>query len=369
MIYMITGQPGHGKTLRGMELAVNFLKAGRTVYANGIRGLKYGEAGFNELPDPKDWASLPDGAVILLDECYGVFPRRMPGAKVPPHVELLATHRHRGFDFILICQQAKQQLDTFLLGLVERHEHIRRKWGFKKSIILWWDKFSENVTNSLTKKVWTFPTEIMKRNLYESTVQDTTQMKIPWFIWAIPVVLVSLITLVWYIKHSATQEYEDSKKPFASALLGGGGQTAKRPDDLVKYFTPRLPGAPWSAPAYDQRPVVVDPELYCIAMEDGRCDCITEQGTKYAVPEKLCRTIVRDGSYNPTRKPHQERENASQSEAQKQERPQAPQSSQQGLSEQGGDKGNYPSGVGQPAYIPPQQQQPLSAEPGYVHGS
>lgn len=97
----------------------------------------------------KDWQNLPDGAVVVVDECYSAFPRRMPGAKVPAYVEALATHRHRAFDFLLICQQAKQQVDGFVLGLVEWHEHVRRK---------------------------------MRRQGRDSTVKDTTKIRVPWFI-------------------------------------------------------------------------------------------------------------------------------------------------------------------------------------------
>lgn len=48
-----------------------------------------------------------------------------------------------------------------------------------------------------------------------------------------------------------------------------------------------------------------------MAVEDGRCNCITEQGTHYDMDLKLCRAMVANGgSYNPTRRPveHQERE-------------------------------------------------------------
>ena len=81
MIYLITGQPGHGKTLRAMQLALEFKGKGRDVYVSGVRGLKTAEAGFIDLPDPTKWMDLPDGAVVVLDECYSAFPRRMPGAK------------------------------------------------------------------------------------------------------------------------------------------------------------------------------------------------------------------------------------------------------------------------------------------------
>lgn len=311
MIYLITGQPGHGKTLRAMELALEFQSKGRDVFVSGVRGLRTGEAGFFDLADPTKWPDLPDGAVIVLDECYTAFPRRAPGAKVPPHVDEMARHRHRGFDFILICQQAKQQIDGFLLGLVDRHEHVRRRFGLQKSVILYWDKFNENTTDSATKKLWSFPKSVMRRNLYESTVQDTTQRAIPWFFYALPVALLVLILLLWKtwawfhppgVKASDLPMVQASGQPQGEVF--GKGASSRRPADLLAWLKPRLPGQPWSAPAYDERPVVAQPEVYCLAVEDGRCGCITEQGTRYAMPLKLCRAMVYNGgSYNPTRRP------------------------------------------------------------------
>ncbi|WP_199101140.1 hypothetical protein [Dyella sp. ASV21] len=86
---------------------------------------------------------------------------------------------------------------------------------------------------------------------------------------------------------------------------GGGDSKPKRPDDLVGWLKPRIAGQPWTAPAYDDRQVVSEPEVYCIAADDGRCSCITEQGTKYAMDHTLCRLTASEGNYNPTRRPSQ----------------------------------------------------------------
>lgn len=352
MIYLETGQPGHGKTLRAMQLALEFQSKGRDVYVHGVRGLKYGETGFIELTDPRKWQDLPDGAVIVLDECYTAFPRRAPGAKVPDYVEAMATHRHRGFDFILICQQAKQQLDIFILGLIDRHEHIRRKFGFNKAVILWWDKFSENLNDSNTKIIWSYPRDVMKRNMYESTVQDTTQKKIPWYIWALPLSVIVLVLLVWKItaffdppKPVKVADKPDGKPAMLAGLGGGGDQVEKRPDDIAKWLKPRIEGQPWTAPAYDKRPIVSAPELYCIAVDDGRCTCMTEQGTRYLVDVKICRSIASDGAYNPTRAPVQA------AQVSQQQLPASDSVSSGGHPV--GVEGGWPAGVGAAEYKPP----------------
>lgn len=213
-----------------------------------------------------------------------------------------------GFDFILVCQQANRQLHPFLLGLVEHHEHIRRKFGFKKAIILWWDRYSENVKKSDTKKFWPLPKALMKRNLYESTSMDTTRLNIPWFVWALPISILVLLSLAGYVRGWFSDHTSGAGEAAAGGhgLVGSGvpGQPAqRRPDDLVKWLTPRLPGQPWTAPAYDDRPVASEPEVYCMAVDDGRCGCVTEQGTKYEMELAMCRTVARNGVYNPTRRP------------------------------------------------------------------
>jgi hypothetical protein len=362
VIYLISGQPGHGKTLRAVQMALEYKAQGRAVYAHGIRGLDYAAAGFFPLDDPKKWEDLPDGSVIVLDECYGVFPRRAPGAKVPGYVDAMARHRHRGFDFILICQQARQQIDLFLLGLVDRHYHVRRKMGMKGALILEWDEFSENTKNSDIKKPWKYPRDLMQRNLYESTTQDTTRVRVPWYIWALPLTLL----LLWFLVHriSAWFHPESKLKPIAttppvgsvpaSSLPMISGKGRSRPDDIAAWLKPRIPGQPWTAPAYDDRPIASEPELYCMAIDDGRCGCITEQGTKYELDVKLCRSIARNGTYNPTRAPagSRDRDDRQGRHQDRSQDVQRPSDSQGGIAATGAGAG-WPEGVPPSAYVPP----------------
>lgn len=356
MIYLKTGQPGHGKTLRAIEMALEFQAKGREVYACGVRGLKYADAGFHELTDATKWQDLPDGSVVLIDECYTVFPRGGATAKVPDFIEKLATHRHRGFDFILVCQQASKQLHPFIQGLVDQHEHIRRKFGFKKAIILSWDRYESNTRNSDSKKFWSYPNALMRRNLYESTVQDTTEKRIPWWLWAGPLLVLGIAYLVHNSKQFWDGKAHAESTPAGSearsgSLVGGGQSQAKRPEDLSKFLTPRIPGMPWTAPAYDDRPVVSEPELYCIAVDDGRCSCITEQGTRQQIEPKLCRMIAANGAYNPTRRPAQDR--VQQPPQERPARDTAPSGSQPSVVSADGLSSGWKSGVGSQAYQPP----------------
>lgn len=45
------------------------------------------------------------------------------------------------------------------------------------------------------------------------------------------------------------------------------------------------------------------PDLYCIAVDDRRCASHRQHVTKYEIEADACRSIARDGIYNPFRKP------------------------------------------------------------------
>lgn len=68
-------------------------------------------------------------------------------------------------------------------------------------------------------------------------------------------------------------------------------------------LTPRIPGQPWTAPAYDKLNVPMQsPRVFCMASgHDGHdgCTCLTEQGTRHVIEENRCRMIALDGQYEP----------------------------------------------------------------------
>jgi zona occludens toxin len=329
-VTLITGQPGHGKSLYAIWRGLQFVKEGREVYAAGFKELKYEEAGFKPLPydfrefDPEDkddqgrimpkWQLLPHGAVILLDECYDYMPTRANGAKVPPHIDALARHRHHGYDILLVCQK-HDQIDHFVKGLLDPHIHVRRKFGFNVALLKTWDRYESNCakgTDYLTAPTWRYPKEVFK--LYTSATMHTVKKKLPWYFYA-PFVLVPAIGgAVWYAVHSfksmggnsaavAGDEVKAVRSGDAVQASGKDEDDTLRRTNYMAWVKPRVPGQPWTAPAYDQLPVQGVPDLFCIAVDDGRCTCHTEQGTKYEVDANVCRVIARDGIYNPFRKP------------------------------------------------------------------
>lgn len=325
-LYLVTGQPGHGKTAYALDKAFEFKKEGRAVYAHGVKDLDYEKAGFTYLEDPAQWEALPDGSVVLLDECYTVFPNRNPGAKVPPHVEAIARHRHRGFDFILVAQQGLQ-LDPFLRGLYEEHVHVRQTSVFKsKTKLKRWTQYQSNTQGACNDVVdWIRPKYVF--DYYTSTTLVTTKRSMPmwlrWLLVAFAFLAIMLLAIKWYFNMKIaeyTQPAPTTTEEAATAARRGADRAAgaadprtfDTPTDYAKAHLPRFATMPWTAPIYDQRQPLTDPQLLCMSAMGGAdaagehrepsCTCVTEQGTRYEISQGECRRIARHGPvYNPYR--------------------------------------------------------------------
>jgi len=320
-VELLTGQPGHGKTQLAIRKGLDFVKAGRTVYAGNIRGLKYADAGFVELERFEDWESCPDGSVVIWDECYDALPQRGPGKKVPAHVEALARHRHRGFDFILIAQQTKQ-LDTFVSGLIERHIHCRRKFGTSMVRLREFDRWEREPEKSTPLVTGTWRLDPKVWPLYESATQHTVKRRIPWYVYALPLAIIGVIA-AWiavptmFVSRAAELERSGGGETGALATgaprpgsAKGRGADPLRYTDPVAFFHPRIDGQPWTAPAYDDVEIAPPPRIACMSSKRS-CTCLTvEQGTTYATSELACRTIARLGYFDPTYQPRNRDERA-----------------------------------------------------------
>jgi len=331
MIYWFTGQPGHGKTLHAIERLLEFKDQGRIVYACNIREFDYAKTGVLEMtPEQfRDWPNfLPDGAVALVDEAYehGMLPKRPPGGKVPEHVEQLAKHRHRGLDFIFVSQSPDKQCDQFVHDLIERHVHVRRRFGTKFVQLREFDRFEAQAEKAtpLVNRRRTLPTRPM--GLYKSTELDTTERRIPWYIIALPLLLVGAVVMAYYTFGGMGKRFAGKDAPAlvvangapaprdgALATAGGAGAHSSRMPlkEYVDQFLPRIPSQPWSAPIYQDALSVPNepPRLFCMSslggenglgkIDDPSCSCVTEQGTVYDLDDSTCRYIARRGQYEP----------------------------------------------------------------------
>jgi hypothetical protein len=340
MIYWYTGQPGHGKTLHAIERLLEFKDQGRIVFACNIREFDYAKTGVLEMtPEQfRDWPNfLPDGAVALVDEAYehGMLPKRSPGAKVPHHVEQLAKHRHRGLDFIFVSQSPDKQCDQFVHDLIERHVHVRRRFGTKLVHLREFDRFEAQSEKAVPLVVKRRALPKRPMGLYKSTELDTTERRIPWYFIALPIVGIVGAAMMYITfgrmenrlvgdevtQSVATPAGATTPRDGASATAGGGGvpATGKTIQEYSSQYLPRIPSQPWSAPAYD---AVLNlppepPRVFCMASrggtnangdhDDPSCTCLTEQGTQYDLDDATCRYVARHGQYEPYRNVREQR--------------------------------------------------------------
>lgn len=329
MIRLFTGKPGHGKSNHAVSVALREIRAGRAVYVSNVNGMRI--PGAIPFEDPRQWQELPPGALLIVDEAQR-FWRATRAGTVPPEVYAMETHRHLGIDFLLITQDPTYLL-KHLRGLVGEHvHHVRRSKGVVQTFT-WANRCSEDPESVSEQEIaeqglYTLDAEAF--NFYDSTELDTHKPKLPrkvWFIGGAAVLVLGMFTLGPSVLKRVTIGDSAAKAggppPQAPGLLStvaGRGRTSK-PANVEEYLAlqaPRVVGAPWSAPIFDERAVASDPQLFCMLSQPGldadgnyrensSCTCITEQGTRYRMELRACAQHASAGGvYNPFRMPQQQ---------------------------------------------------------------
>jgi len=314
MIYLRTGANGTGKTLLTLrDVREKSLKESRPVYYNGRFELT-ADFGWTKI-DIKDWESVPDGAIFIVDECHNDFPVRTAKETVPEYVKALAEHRRRGFDFYMITQHP-MNIDPFvrrLIGSPGWHQHLKRVSGAPLVSVLEWpavnDQPQKNGSGtSAAVQMVTYPKEVY--NWYASTSLDTAKIKIPKQVkfLAVAVVLIPVLLYYAWTTFQARQPFKNvtpaavatapAAVPLVSGQTGPSGQPVQTPADYLASFQPRIPGLTHTAPRYDEatKPTTAPFPAACVSM-GKRCDCYTQQGTKLQTPADLCKQIVAGGFF------------------------------------------------------------------------
>lgn len=240
MIYLITGTPGGGKSLRAVWYAEEFLRMGRAVFGN-INGYSRQAPipGMVALvKDPKsgkwhggtggDWRDTPDGSVVIYDEAQRDFPQRSNSAPVPDLIRAMETHRHTGHD-ILIVTQHPNQVDHWLRRLVGKHDHVRRLGGMSRVALISADSVMElpvGVESSAGEKgFWKYPKHLY--DAYESATFHTVKHRLPQpVIFMLVLVGIALLAGIWALAHfsgssadPAASVASASAKPVSEAAL------------------------------------------------------------------------------------------------------------------------------------------------------
>lgn len=241
MIELNTGVPGAGKTLSMVQELAKLFKRweahpeeARPVFVLGIpelalphavvplKAVQVDKAGAPRLVP--DWDEMPNGSLVLIDECQGVFPPRSSQSVPPAHVAWLNTHRHKGFDLWITTQQPKL-IDASVRALVGRHKHYRRVFGMQRSVVYEWDACSDSLAGmgNAVKTYWPYPTGAFK--WYKSAEVHTKQrFKMPLWLGILPVGVIACLYFFPKAYLSVTAPYSEERK--AKVVTAKGGSVA-----------------------------------------------------------------------------------------------------------------------------------------------
>lgn len=306
MIVLFTGSPGAGKTAALVDLLRGIQD--RPLFVDGLDGLT-----LDHTPtDATKWhTELPDGAVLVIDECQRVW-RPGHSSKIPtPDITELETHRHRGID-IYLTTQSPSFLHSNVRRLVSRHIHIRDLGIMGR----WWYEWPETVDEP--QKVWkTAPVKVKYNlpktafSLYKSASLHTKiPRKIsPMLVFAVVLILALLIfgaRSLGLFSHLGSRG--DQVKASSSGTTGdvrGVSSSRSVADTSPSFWKPAVSGQPWTAPAYASLRVVRSmPRViggYCVQSENGllHCNCYTQQGTVAEMTESQCNSWHQRRPFNP----------------------------------------------------------------------
>ena len=336
-ITLVTGVPGSGKTLYTIDKLLRPLvgavsekkhdngtveKIPRIIYSN-INGLLLD----HELIDGGDNLGLRDwhkwakpGSVIVFDEFQKFWPPRPNGAKIPDDLQALDTHRHMGVDFILVTQNC-MNVDRHIIGLVDRHLHIRRVANMPMAVVYEWDHASKALLykNSMTKSPWRYDKSVFK--LYKSAELHTKQKrKMPGLVWFILAGLGGLAYAAPTLKARLEERVHGAPvaqvKPAAAAsapVVAQPGETIKSEyvKDGIKYTVETVHGAPPgvalpAAVAASSPASAPEPQIAGCILTPKRCVCTDVQGKPVPVEPQACpklaglsdmpKTVIKDDS-------------------------------------------------------------------------
>lgn len=325
MITLITGTPGAGKTLYAVSELLGGEYAGRPLYVDGIPDLLLDHEVTEESATWHEW--IPEGkdAVLVVDECQRVWRPRSFGKNVPEGVAAMETHRHMGVDIVLITQHPNL-LDANIRRLVGRHIHVRRLWGFNRTMVYEWDGATDpQRTSTAVSRSWTYPKKAF--TWYKSATAHTARkQRVPIALYLLVGAIIG-VPLVAFMGYQAffsrftddetviplAQEEPAMRGALAAALPRSSEPETSEIEFTPDDFLPSDPRYPEMAPAYRE---LLEVKTYpkvaaCVVYEEKfGCNCWTQQGTPIFIPNDDCRQRVAQGNpFDPYRDESQPPEN------------------------------------------------------------
>jgi zona occludens toxin len=151
-----------------------------------------------------------------------------------------------------------------------------------------------------SKTVWKYPKNIY--SLYKSAEIHTHKIQLPKHVWYLVIALAALVTFVVFIGTRTAERMApvEASQPVASPVGAESflspGMAEKRPmtrEEYLQSFMPRIPGLQHTAPRYDAitKPVTAPIIAGCVVMKK-RCQCYTQQHSRYPASDALCRDIA-----------------------------------------------------------------------------
>lgn len=321
MITLITGAPGAGKTLLAVS---DFLSEahenGRKMIVDGIPDLQLDH---EPAPPVSIWTtyvddpssqdnqkllfSFPEGSLVVIDEAQRVYRPRPIGSKVPPEVAAFETHRHQGLDFIILTQHPNL-IDANVRKLVGRHLHIRDLGVLGRKVYEWPEVGNpERFRDAPIQRKYT-----MRRKsfaLYKSaSLHVKPKRGLPKGLLAVAVSIPLMIAGGFIAWQSINKKIEN--KPVVSSANHNVVATASAApvgpafdrDEMLVEFSPRVPGRPETAPAYDElRQVKNMPVVAGCISTSKRCTCQTQSGTDAGLDRLQCLAWIQNPPFDPYR--------------------------------------------------------------------
>lgn len=268
--------------------------------------------GWLEISHPDEWLTLPDGAIVIVDELQDFWPSAAQGSRIPEPILELSKHGKRGFDFYFITQDP-----TFIHNtprkLTQTHYHVVRVFGAHAAMIHKFPSVEINpdkVKKKAESTLWPYKKEYFDK--YKSADVHNVRRQIPKKVLAIPFICLLAIAAIAFVFYFGKKTINDASNADAQEIAESVASVATAPsaralpqqapitaEQLIKSHEPRLGGLPQTAPRYDAltAPSRVPRPAACLQMQD-RCECYTQQGTKLALVEpSVCRSIVKNGYF------------------------------------------------------------------------
>jgi hypothetical protein len=281
MMYLITGVPGSGKTLFAVTLIQQWIRDGRTVYAN-IEGLNIPGV----FPSPKDWRETPEGSVVVYDEAQRAYPPEgNAGRSSREDIAAMETHRHTGHDLLFITQHPKL-IHSHVRRLIGKHFHLHRMYGTQNAKVFQADQAintdSKTALNAADQFLFTYPKNIF--SLYKSATIHTHRPYLPKFLKRTIIgmlVLVGVIAALWV--------------PSSSFFRGDIGiQSGHASTEKPSLFASSQPSvsAPASSAVLTSDPSKSAPRVSGCISSKSRCICYSPDGNSIPIDEQACRAVA-----------------------------------------------------------------------------